>query len=362
MTRARALSPRRRAAAAGALAALALWSCKGERKEEAPAPTAPTPATAVGAPTAPAPPDAPVAPVALPPAPPLPSPPLGLPAPPAGAAITAEQVALGALLFAEPRLAADGKTTCATCHVPAEGYAGGRVHTALGRPNLRRAPALINLAWQRELGWDGYFETLEAHLPAHLHGQLGAPLEAALPALAADPTLLAHFERAFRRPPDAEAAAVALAAFVRTRYSGDSRWDREERRDHADPILRAGYALFLGKAQCSVCHPPPLYTDLGYHRLGLIAAADEGRGRVEPARRGAFKTPTLRDAARRTSFFHDGSAGTLADAVRWHLDGGVGQGAARAVIDPALAPVALSEEEVARLLAFLTALRGAEAP
>ena len=102
--------------------------------------------------------------------------------------------------------------------------------------------------------------------------------------------------------------------------------------------------------------------DLGDHRPGLIAAADEGRGRVEPARRGAFKTPTLRDAARRASFFHDGSAATLADAVRWHLDGGVGQGAARAVIDPALTPAALSDEEVAQLLAFLTALRGAEAP
>lgn len=305
--------------------------------------------------------------VTLPPAPPVPSKPRGLPDIPATGPISADVVALGALLFDEPRLSADGKTRCASCHAPAAGYSGAREATALGRPNLRRAQPLVNAAWQRELGWDGRFSSLEEHIAAHLHGQLGAAIDVAIEPLAADPIVRAHFARSFGRAPDAPTAGnaagndaiVALAAFVRTRYSGNSRWDAEERKPDpgaADATLKAGYQLFMGKAQCSVCHPPPLYTDFAYHRLGLIASADEGRGTMDAAKRGAFKTPTLRDAALRPRFFHDASATSLADAVQWHLAGGVGQGADRTIIDPALAPIALTADERAQLLAFLEAL------
>ena len=47
------------------------------------------------------------------------------------------------------------------------------------------------------------------------------------------------------------------------------------------PEAIAGFALFSGKAQCASCHPPPLYTDQRYHRIGLVRSADEGRGRVD---------------------------------------------------------------------------------
>jgi cytochrome c peroxidase len=70
--------------------------------------------------------------------------------------VTAEAVALGELLFWDTRLSIDNKLACATCHDPAHGYAGAkRQNTATGKPNLRRAPTLVNLAWHKELGWDG---------------------------------------------------------------------------------------------------------------------------------------------------------------------------------------------------------------
>lgn len=369
---------RRALSFAAALAIAAGWAgCgKGKGKRDDDQASAPAKADAALAVAGDA---APPAAVTLPPAPPVPSKPRGLPDVPAIGPISADVVALGALLFDEPRLSADGKTRCASCHAPAAGYSGAREPTALGRPNLRRAQPLVNAAWQRELGWDGRFSSLEEHLAAHLHGQLGAPIAVALEPLAADPVVRAHFVRSFGRAPAAPTAAddatddaadhaaddaadhaiAALAAFVRTRYSGNSRWDAEERKPDpgaADATLKAGYQLFMGKAQCSVCHPPPLYTDLAYHRLGLIASADEGRGTMDAAKRGAFKTPTLRDAALRPRFFHDASATSLADAVQWHLAGGVGQGADRAIIDPALAPIALTADEQAQLLAFLEAL------
>ncbi|HUJ57271.1 MAG TPA: cytochrome c peroxidase [Kofleriaceae bacterium] len=290
--------------------------------------------------------------VALPPAPPLPAVPEGLPPIDIPPAITPNAVALGELLFAEPRLASDGKTTCASCHDPAHGFAGGRLPTATGQPNLRAAQPLVDLAWATSFGWDGRYATLAEQLGAHVRGQLGRDLADGVAALGSSPVYRAQFARAGGATPDT--ALAALSAYVLTRYAGAA-WDALERAT-PPPELDAGYKLFTGKAQCAVCHPPPLYTDLGFHRLGLIALHDEGRGRVDPAQAGAFATPTLRGAAARPSFFHDASARSLDAAIDWHLAGGTGQGADPSIIDPALRRVALSPIERAQLGAFVRAL------
>lgn len=333
---------------------LCLGAC-GQRERERPR-AEPAPA---------APPTAAPAPVQLPPAPPVPTVPVGLPEPPQRAEASAETLALGAALFADKTWSADGKVACQSCHDPATDYSGGREPTSLGRPNLRRAPSLGNLAWQRALGWDGRFGDGREHLRAHLWGQLGLPLPEAVEKLATQAHLRAHFERAHGKPPEPELALDALWAFALTRYSGGAPWDLEERLTEptaAGRTLRAGYALFLGKARCGQCHPPPLYTDLGYHRLGLIGTADEGRGLVDSAELGKFKTPSLRGAAARKRFFHDGSATSLAAAIDWHLAGGVSLGADRSIIDPELVPVALTTDERAQLDAFVTALTPVTTP
>lgn len=339
---------------------LCLGAC-GRRDREPPrAETAPEAAPATPTSEASTPPA-----VQLAPAPPVPQVPVGLPEPPQRPGASAEVLALGAALFAEKSWSADGKVACESCHDPAADYSGGREPTSLGRPNLRRAPALSNLAWQRELGWDGRFPDGPEHLRAHLWGQLGLPLPDAVAKLADHGPLRAHFARAHGTPPQEELALEALWAFALTRYSGGAPWDVEERLTEpsaAGRTLRAGYALFLGKARCGQCHPPPLYTDLGYHRLGLIATADEGRGLVDRAELGKFKTPSLRGAAARRRFFHDGSATSLSAAIDWHLAGGVSLGADRSIIDPELVPVQLTAAERAQLDAFVAALTPAATP
>jgi cytochrome c peroxidase len=289
----------------------------------------------------------------LPPAPPLPEVPSGLPPIQPATYVTRESVALGELLFREPQLASDGKMACATCHDPAHGFSGGKTTTAAGEPNLRRASALVNLAWKKEFGWDGRYISLVDQLGAHIRGQQG-DLAAAISRLES-PQIRAQLDRI--GGPPVETALGSLAGYVATRYEGDAPWDRVERnRRGSDADLDAGYQLFAGKAQCAVCHPPPLYTDLGYHRLGLIASRDEGRGRVDKSRSGAFQTPTLRGAAARTAFFHDGSALSLDAAIDWHLAGGTGQGADPSIVDPALKKITLSKAEREQLGAFVRAL------
>ncbi len=298
--------------------------------------------------------------VLLPAAQPVPAPPPGLPPLPTDHAPTADEVSLGHLLFFDARLAADGTTACASCHDPHNGFSGDEPHsqTAAGRPNLRRTPALVNLAWHRELGWDGRGADRTSFLDSHAAGQLGHPLEIGLGRLLGSATYRAYFDRAAGGRDRLTTAKAALWAFVSTRYSGAAPWDRYEAgaTDAVSPEVVEGYKLVNGKAQCATCHAPPLYTDLAYHRLGLIASPDEGRGRVEPTQAGAFKTPTLRGAVARRPLFHDGSAATLEDAVAWHLAGGRGQGADPSVVDRALPEIPLTPEEKAALNAFVRAL------
>src|SRR6185369_17334300 len=116
-------------------------------------------------------PEADAGPLTLAPAPPLPAVPAGLPTPPANPRITPEAVAFGELLFHDPRLAQNSARACAKCHDPETGYSGNVQLAADGKQNLRRTPALVNLAWTKAFGWDGRYTSFADHLPPHLKGQ-----------------------------------------------------------------------------------------------------------------------------------------------------------------------------------------------
>jgi cytochrome c peroxidase len=86
----------------------------------------------------------------------------------------------------------------------------------------------------------------------------------------------------------------------------------------ASPEELRGQELFFGKAQCSVCHPPPYYTDNLMHNLrterfykprminGRMAAAD-----------GPIKTFPLRGIKDSPPYLHDGRLLTLEDTVEF---------------------------------------------
>ncbi len=306
----------------------------------------------------------PVAPqlVVLPSPPSIEEAPRGLPETPSPAQnpTSAEKVALGELLFFDTRLSSSGGMACADCHPPEKGWASPqpRTKTVAGKLNLRHTPTLLNAGYAPAFFWDGRVERLEPMILANWKGQLGAEPDIIAALLERIPEYQAHFLRAFDGPVTADHIAEALAAFVRTVQSGDAPWDRYESGDQravsADVI--AGYRLFTGKAQCALCHPPPLYTDFGYHDLGVSPAGpDVGRAMVtrREADRGKFKTPSLRSVELTAPYFHDGSAATLAEALN-HL---LAQTIERS--DP---PVILTAKERAQLLAFMRALTGSQEP
>jgi cytochrome c peroxidase len=247
-------------------------------------------------------------------------------------------------------LASDGKTSCASCHDPNADFAGAINKTATGEPNLRRTPPLANLAWAREYAWDGRYTAFDEFMHAHIKGQLGAEVDAAMTKLAAIPTYAAHIARVSDRATAGEAGLAALEAYALTRYDGDSPWDRFERgvANASDPNA-AGYAVFT--ARCGVCHTPPLYTDESYHALGA-SPGDAGRGKIDPKLPGAFATPSLRGAAKRIAFLHDGRAATLEAALDAHFGSNA---------DPALAKP-LSPADRDHVLELVRALSSSETP
>jgi cytochrome c peroxidase len=151
--------------------------------------------------------------------------------------------------------------------------------------------------------------------------------------------------------------AAALATYVRTILAGNSPYDRYVNgdREALNAEQRAGLDLFRGKANCSSCHVGPNLTDERFHNTGL-PGADPGRFNVTGREkdRGAFKTPTLREVARRAPYMHDGTLATLEDVID-HYDKG---GNPHSSLDAEMGKLDLTASEKKALAAFLRALSG----
>ena len=149
----------------------------------------------------------------------------------------------------------------------------------------------------------------------------------------------------------------ALASYVRSILSGDSRYDAWLAGDRSalNAEEAAGLKLFTGKAGCSGCHVGPNLTDERFHNTG-IGNGDDGRFAVShrDADRGAFRTPGLREVAGAPPFMHDGSLATL-EAVIEHYDQG---GGAKENLDREIRKLGLTSSEKSALAAFLRTLVG----
>jgi cytochrome c peroxidase len=82
----------------------------------------------------------------------------------------------------------------------------------------------------------------------------------------------------------------------------------------------------------------------------VLVAISSGHG----ADKGAFKTPTLREVARRPPYMHDGSESTLAEVVAFYNRGGV----KNPWLSTDVHPLGLTAQEQADLVEFLKALTG----
>jgi cytochrome c peroxidase len=150
---------------------------------------------------------------------------------PADNLLTEVGAKLGRKLFFDPRLSRTGKVACGTCHRQDRGFAEpSAVSSGVdGRMGNRNAPQLANLAWVRTgLFWDGRVKTLEEQVgkPIEDPREMDLSLSDAVSRIAADPGYRTTFMDAFGTPPTADALRKALASFIRTLVSSNSRYDR----------------------------------------------------------------------------------------------------------------------------------------
>jgi cytochrome c peroxidase len=221
--------------------------------------------------------------------------------------------------------------------------------------------------------------------------------------MAADPEYVRGFQQVFGGPVTIDGFAKAVSAFERTLVSADSPLDRYISGDlnALSESARNGLILFRTKARCGVCHvfnqnfaafaTFPFFTDGNYRNTGVaanfsgfevlavraMAAARDKSGQSFAALVkhegagelgrfvttgnildiGAFRTPSLRNVELTAPYFHDGSAPTLEDVVRFYVKGGK----KNPNRDWQLDPVELAENEQKDLIAFLKALTSDDA-
>lgn len=299
---------------------------------------------------------------------------------------------LGRRLFFDPVLSGDNRRACASCHRPERAYsdpsarsAGFRMPGPGPHPGgERNAPSLVYAAFQTAQFWDLRVPLLEdqiGHVVADRKefNTTFASIEAKIRAL---PGYAWAFARAFPQAgPEAIGEATiasALAQYVRSLAGWNSPFDRYARSesDTLDPAAVRGFNLFMGKAACATCHfppafngtVPPLYRETEAEVLGVPAGPDTlrpaldpdpGRRRVRPTHlwTGAFKTPTVRNAALTAPYMHNGAFPDLEGVVRFYDRGG-GAGMGLKVPNQTLPAdsLGLSEGERRDLVAFMESL------
>jgi cytochrome c peroxidase len=313
---------------------------------------------------------------------------------------SAEKIELGRQLFFDKRLSRDGSVSCATCHDPEMGFADGKP-VAEGieqKRGMRNSPTLLNVLFNSGQFWDGRADSLEdqATLPLINPLEMGnSSLEAVTARLSSLPEYPAAFRSVFGADPSAANLARAIASYERTLIAADSDFDRFIAGDQVaiSDSAQRGFAIFRGKGRCSRCHTfseqLPFFSDFAYHNTGVAArhpnfeqlshlawqaaetpevvkvvdrltaeAGGSELGRMSFSYQvfdlGAFRTPSLRNVAITAPYFHDGSARTLAEVVRFYNEGGK----PNLNREWDLNSLALSQAEEKDLVAFLETLTG----
>ena len=288
---------------------------------------------------------------------------------------TPAKIALGQQLFFDPRLSVDGSRSCYSCHQNEHGN-GGETPLAIGAQGkqlTRHSPVIWNTAYFEAFYWDGRSGSLEAQAKGAWGGGNMGVGEKNLAKKTAKLARIKGYRRQFKEvfPKEGmtpDTIAKAIASYERTLICDDTAYDRFAKGDDAalNDSQKEGWAVFMGKGQCAVCHAPPLFSSaMGtpnglYYNVGIGTEGkdekdvDIGRAAVsgDDADWAAFKVPSLRNVAKSAPYFHDGSVATLKEAVTIMSTGGIANKNKTAL----LSDRGLSETELSALVAFLGAL------
>lgn len=275
-----------------------------------------------------------------------------------------EKAVLGRKLFYEKLLSRDmNLPSCSHCLKQQNSFCDNiPISKAADKePEYRNTMPLTNVAYRKNIFWDGRGTMVEspAYRSLWLPQILASDTNIIVQRLENHPEYPELFQKAFGDPkPSAFRIGQAIATFVRTLVSGNSRYDKYIRGDKnaLSEQEKRGMALFFSsRTSCSECHSGFLFTDGLYHNTGTSTHYfDRGRfyvtGKNED--RGKFLTPSLRNVEVSAPYLHDGYFLTLEQVIENYNQGG------RAWFnkDPRVRPLNLTQQEKNDLIAFLKSL------
>jgi hypothetical protein len=210
----------------------------------------------------------------------------------------------------------DGRSA-ATLIPPAFGLAGVNLHTWTG--------------WGSVTHWNGFVANLE------MHGK-GTFYDPRLNNAAKFPIAAANGFGNVRNTPDLITSKLAALHFYQLAIPAPTPPGGSF---NADAAAR-GQAIFAGKAQCAVCHVPPLFTEPGWNmHTAAEIGIDDFQAKRSPDER--YRTAPLKGlwSHQKGGFYHDGRFATLRDVVE-HYNGVKGLG--------------LTEQEKTDLVQYLLSL------
>jgi cytochrome c peroxidase len=256
---------------------------------------------------------------------------------------------LGRRLFFEKGLSGSRTRSCATCHQPDKYFTDGMVKNISLEGGLlpRNTPGLLYSCYQYSQFWDGRVKSLEEQIVTVMHSKQEMDVT--------DDSLQHRF-------PGVDITG-ALAAYLRTLAPFNSPFDKYMNGDHNALTVQQqkGFNLFMGKAQCGTCHfapvfnglTPPLYNRTEFEVLGT---PDKDSGRYAFFKigfyDGAFKTPTVRNAAVTAPYMHHGAYSTMAEVIDFYDKGEL----RRPNQTLSSTPLHLDDTEKKAIIAFMDAL------
>ena len=264
------------------------------------------------------------------------------------------KILLGRILFYDPILSKDNSISCASCHSPYNAFAhtdhdlSHGIYDAIG---TRNAPALFNLAWQKEFMWDGAINhiDMQALAPISHPGEMGSSINEVVSKLNESNAYKDLFQKAFGEKTITGAKVLkALTQFQLTLVSANAKYDKVKmEKDSFTLQENNGYLLF--KKNCNTCHQEPLFSTYHFANNGLpvdTTLNDFGRWQVTGQSKDSlhFKIPSLRNLSYSYPYMHDGRFKTLREVLNHYAE----------------QKIPLTSNEKADIIAFLLTLNDAD--
>ena len=273
--------------------------------------------------------------------------------------LTVEGIKLGRYLFYDGRLSGrtDSLMSCYTCHIQAHGfecgltnsdYPDGHPHGLTGIPTPHTMLPMINLVWNANgYLWNGKiypsnpdsnYRNIENLVsmailaPHEIHGSIEKTVEM----IQSIPLYPPMFKAAFgTNEITLGRISKAIAQFVRTLISADSRFDQYMRGElQLSSQELNGFVLFTTEngGDCFHCHGGegnPLFTTNLFYNNGkdtcFSGSCEDTRDRYHITGNtndiGAYRAPTLRNIEFTAPYMHDGRFKTLDEVLHFYNEG-----------------------------------------